>query len=355
MTDECGAPEFFGGGLKLIGLRGEGLQAVARHDRAGDRALFRPCSASGQCRGFVDHAGNRGRHDLPRRRDRGACRDRACARPCGAYGRRAVRQCAGAHECDAGRSHLEGRNRRALLRRHQGRRHGRGGGGVLRSRARGFIGGAAQARRASALEASFPRRAVRRLSGRRLLARRSPATPTRWRTGWRTACAVAGVSIVWPVEANIVFALLPRALDAKLKAAGAAYYVRPNTLAGDDVTIGAGPDAGAAGDVVRDGGRPKSINSLRWCARARSGKGECSMKVAVIGASGRGGSRIVAELARRGHQVTAIARNPEKIEAGPNITVQAGRPERGRLPRSARGSRRGGQRGPLRRLPIRMR
>jgi putative NADH-flavin reductase len=48
------------------------------------------------------------------------------------------------------------------------------------------------------------------------------------------------------------------------------------------------------------------------------------MKVAVVGASGRGGSRIVAELARRGHQVTALARNPDKIEAGPNITVRRG-------------------------------
>jgi threonine aldolase len=34
-----------------------------------------------------------------------------------------------------------------------------------------------------------------------------------------------------------VFALLPSSLDAKLKGAGAAYYVRPKTLAGDDVTI----------------------------------------------------------------------------------------------------------------------
>lgn len=48
------------------------------------------------------------------------------------------------------------------------------------------------------------------------------------------------------------------------------------------------------------------------------------MKVAVIGASGRGGSRIVAELARRGHQVTAIARNTDKIESGANITVRRG-------------------------------
>ncbi len=48
------------------------------------------------------------------------------------------------------------------------------------------------------------------------------------------------------------------------------------------------------------------------------------MKVAVVGASGRGGSRIVAELGRRGHEVTAIARNTEKVEAGPTVTVRRG-------------------------------
>jgi threonine aldolase len=35
-----------------------------------------------------------------------------------------------------------------------------------------------------------------------------------------------GLKPVWPVEANLVFVVLPRALDAKLKAAGADYYVR---------------------------------------------------------------------------------------------------------------------------------
>ncbi len=35
-----------------------------------------------------------------------------------------------------------------------------------------------------------------------------------------------GLEPVWPVEANLVFAALPRALDAKLRAAGANYYVR---------------------------------------------------------------------------------------------------------------------------------
>ena len=41
------------------------------------------------------------------------------------------------------------------------------------------------------------------------------------------------------------------------------------------------------------------------------------MKIAVIGASGNAGSRYHAELARRGHSVTAIARHPEKIAAWP--------------------------------------
>jgi len=38
--------------------------------------------------------------------------------------------------------------------------------------------------------------------------------------------AAVGLPPVWPVEANLIFVVLPRALDAKLKGAGAAYYVR---------------------------------------------------------------------------------------------------------------------------------
>ena len=48
------------------------------------------------------------------------------------------------------------------------------------------------------------------------------------------------------------------------------------------------------------------------------------MKIAVVGASGNAGSRITAELARRGHSVTAIARNPEKIAAQANVTAKKG-------------------------------
>jgi len=48
------------------------------------------------------------------------------------------------------------------------------------------------------------------------------------------------------------------------------------------------------------------------------------MKIAVTGASGRAGSQITAELARRGHAVTAIARNPDKIARMPNVTPKKG-------------------------------
>lgn len=48
------------------------------------------------------------------------------------------------------------------------------------------------------------------------------------------------------------------------------------------------------------------------------------MKIAIAGASGRAGSEITKELSRRGHGVTAIARNPEKIAGLPNVTPTQG-------------------------------
>jgi uncharacterized protein len=47
------------------------------------------------------------------------------------------------------------------------------------------------------------------------------------------------------------------------------------------------------------------------------------MKVALIGASGFVGSKILAEALQRGHQVTAICRNPDKIQTShKNLTVE---------------------------------
>lgn len=48
------------------------------------------------------------------------------------------------------------------------------------------------------------------------------------------------------------------------------------------------------------------------------------MKVAVLGASGNAGSEIIRELARRGHDVRAIARKPDAIPDLPQVTRMAG-------------------------------
>ena len=46
------------------------------------------------------------------------------------------------------------------------------------------------------------------------------------------------------------------------------------------------------------------------------------MKIAVIGATGNMGTRLLKEATTRGHQVTAISRSPEKL-AGPGVTPAA--------------------------------
>lgn len=48
------------------------------------------------------------------------------------------------------------------------------------------------------------------------------------------------------------------------------------------------------------------------------------MKVALVGASGHAGSAILRELVRRGHEVVAIARKPEKIEKLVGVKAVAG-------------------------------
>jgi len=48
------------------------------------------------------------------------------------------------------------------------------------------------------------------------------------------------------------------------------------------------------------------------------------MKIALIGATGNAGAPILNELVRRGHEVTATVRNPEKIAAQPKVTARKG-------------------------------
>jgi uncharacterized protein len=48
------------------------------------------------------------------------------------------------------------------------------------------------------------------------------------------------------------------------------------------------------------------------------------MHIALYGATGQSGSRILTELLTRGHQVTAVVRNPAKLSARPGLTVVQG-------------------------------
>jgi threonine aldolase len=49
----------------------------------------------------------------------------------------------------------------------------------------------------------------------------------------------AGVPPVWPVEANLLFVVLPKVADARLRAAGATYYVRQSESLPPGMAIGA--------------------------------------------------------------------------------------------------------------------
>lgn len=48
------------------------------------------------------------------------------------------------------------------------------------------------------------------------------------------------------------------------------------------------------------------------------------MKIVLYGATGNAGSRILAELLRRGHEVVAVVRRPEKLPPAPGLSVQQG-------------------------------
>jgi putative NADH-flavin reductase len=48
------------------------------------------------------------------------------------------------------------------------------------------------------------------------------------------------------------------------------------------------------------------------------------MKIALLGATGNVGSKILAELLGRGHNVTGIVRHPEKLKFHPQLTAKRG-------------------------------
>jgi len=235
LTDECGAPEFFGGGLKLVGLPGDGgkialdtLQtALAGYGGHSPHQVIASALSFAQ----ASEAGT-----IYRTGEIAALADAAHARSLAV--------------------HMDGaRFANALVRLNAtpAQMTWRSGIDVL---SLGATKGGAMA--AEAVVIFDPARAAfmgeRRKRGGHLLSKHRfiAAQISAWLANdyWldlaRHANAMAdrladgltaaGLPPLWPVEANLVFAALPAALEAKLKGAGAQYYVRN----GEDLDLGAG-------------------------------------------------------------------------------------------------------------------
>ena len=175
--DECGAPEFFTGGAKLSLIGGAGAKIAAARSRRAAR-LVRTARAWRAAAHAVDHPGDRTRRDLHAAGNPRAREDRSRTRHGRAHGRRALRQRAGGPERVAGRAHLEGGRRRAVVWRHQEWRHECRGRGVFRSDPRRGLRVPPQARRAAALQGTIRRRAASRLPRKWYVAAQCRAEPT---------------------------------------------------------------------------------------------------------------------------------------------------------------------------------
>ena len=234
-TDECGAPEFFGGGLKLVGLSGEA-------------AKIAPQTLDAALAGYGGHSP----HQMV-----AAALSITQASEAGTIYR--VAEIAALAEIAHARAlavHMDGaRFANALVRLNAtpAQLTWRAGVDVLSF---GATKGGALAAEAvvifdPARAACFGERRKRAghlLSKHRFIAAQVSAylAHERWLVSARHANAMAdrlaarleavGLPAVWPVEANIVFVVMSRALEHRLKAAGATYYVRPSE------GLGLGPD-----------------------------------------------------------------------------------------------------------------
>ena len=234
-TDECGAPEFFGGGLKLIGLPGEDGKVAAETLKRALRDNF----------GHSPHQMIASALSITQATEAGTVyrQDEIAA------------LCEIAHERSLA-VHMDGaRFANALVRLDATPAQttwqsgidvlsfGATKAGALAAEAVVFFNPAQ-----AAFMAERRKRAGHLLSKHRFLAAQLAAilAEGRWLALARHANLMAdrlsgdltaiGLAPVWPVEANLVFVVLPRALDARLKAAGARYYGRTST------SLNLGPD-----------------------------------------------------------------------------------------------------------------
>jgi len=225
LTDECGAPEFFGGGLKLVGMPGVGCKVA-------------PETLAATVAQYLGHAPHQ---VVP------AAFSFAQASEAGTIYRpdeiAALAKVAHGHRMQV---HMDGaRFANALVRLNASPAEitWKAGVDVLSFGATKCGALAAEAvvffdRAAAQHMAERRKRAGHLLSKHRFLSLQFQAFLANdcWRRLARHAnamadrlaagLAAAGHAPVWPVEANLVFVLLPKALEARLRAAGARYYVR---------------------------------------------------------------------------------------------------------------------------------
>jgi threonine aldolase len=223
MTSECGAPEFFGGGLKLVGLAGDGgrisageLKRVLEREEWGGPHHISPSVLS-----------------LTQATEAGTI-----------YRRDEIHALANlAHRCGLA-VHMDGaRFANALVRMNASPAEATWKAGVdvlsLGATKTGALAAEAMVFFDPARAADMDERRKRGghlVSKHRFMAAQFEAlfADDLWLTLARhanvkadrlaTELAAAGIAPVWPVEANEVFVILPRQLDARLKAAGANYY-----------------------------------------------------------------------------------------------------------------------------------
>jgi threonine aldolase len=226
-TDECGAPEFFGNGLKLVGLAGAG-------------AKIAPATLGAALAGYGGHA--------PHQMVAAALSITQASEAGTIYRLAEIAELAAIAHARGLAVHMDGArfaNALARLNATPAQATWQAGIDVLSFGA--TKGGALAAEavvifdpKRAAFMAERRKRGGHLLSKHRFLAAQFAAflADDCWLTLARHANRMAdllaqqlagiGLAPVWPVEANLVFVALPRALDAKLRAAGAQYYVRPS-------------------------------------------------------------------------------------------------------------------------------
>lgn len=226
-TDECGAPEFFGGGLKLVGLLGEGgkIAAVTLKRALGSESGHRPHRVVASALSITQATEAGTVYSLDE--IAGLCDI--------AHERSLVVHMDGARFANA-IVHLNATPARMTWRSGiDVLSLGVTKAGALAAEAILFFDPAR-----AAFMAERRKRAGHLISKHRFVAAQFAAilAEDRWLALARHANSMAsrlseklatlGLAPVWPVEANIVFVALSRALDTRLKTAGAQYYVRPS-------------------------------------------------------------------------------------------------------------------------------